>query len=764
MSVPPLNIAFVGLGDRALRHKLPDLFKICIGFDTEEGARKRFKLLRPHAECTDNLQKIIEWDDTEASRVDCAFVAVPHDKHFETVGPLLAGGIHVLKEKPASLSVVELRQLQEVAATYNVRLSTALQGRYSDRYHTLKEWLPLIGTIQCVEATRENYKPQLDQGWRSRGILGGGVHVDLGWHLLDLVLDLLPGPQTPVVRFSECLLTRPYQQYDAEDTYFASLLLPSSTPPTPDIPCYLKASRMSHHKTDKICIIGTDGTLVGEDCVVDLFASFESGRKRFTKTCAPPSVSINQMLLNFAQEVREVRPSSEYQRHSDLDLRVTHTSEKIRSSWEPKFKPQTAQDITQIANSGDPISAFDWPVITQNIRHEVLDQLGTTISIYGNDGVFAEFETEFKQSLGEGTWFALLHNSGSNALSGLYFACNLMPGDEVLFSVYGFHATVAPAMHFGIQPVFVDVDENGNMSSEALQRKITSRTKAVMLTHIWGIPCKMSEILSVLSKYPHVLLLEDCSHAHGASINGKCVGTFGDGAAWSLQGQKIISGGEGGIMVTKHQDFHFRALIWGHYNKRCRSEIPDNHPLAPYALTGTGLKHRAHPIAVRIALNQLRQLLSFQKAKSFNSRRQQEVLKKIPFLTLPEFDSNSEQRTCPAWYAFWIRFKSDLAPAGLTRTDFVRLLKSAGLDVDTPNSTRPLYKEPLFVHPEKVLSGIYASAPLTQPPSTSFPMADSFHRELIKMPVCGMSCQQATADFYVETLSEIATKYVEFSP
>lgn len=173
---------------------------------------------------------------------------------------------------------------------------------------------------------------------------------------------------------------------------------------------------------------------------------------------------------------------------------------------------------------------------------------------------------------------------------------------------------------------------------------------------------------------------------------------------------------------------------------------------------------RAHPITVRIALNQLRQLPSFQEAKSFNSRRLQEVLKKIPFLTLPEFDSNSEQRTCPAWYAFWIRFKSDLAPAGLTRTDFVQLLKSAGLDVDTPNSTRPLYKEPLFTHPEKVLPGIYASAPLTQPPSTSFPMADSFHRELIKMPVCVMSCQQATADFYLETLSEIATKYVEFSP
>jgi len=60
----------------------------------------------------------------------------------------------------------------------------------------------------------------------------------------------------------------------------------------------------------------------------------------------------------------------------------------------------------------------------------------------------------------------------------------------------------------------------------------------------------------------------DCSHAHGASINGKIVGTFGDGAAWSIQGDKVISGGEGGVTLTRNPEFYYRQLIFGHYNKR----------------------------------------------------------------------------------------------------------------------------------------------------------------------------------------------------
>lgn len=63
---------------------------------------------------------------------------------------------------------------------------------------------------------------------------------------------------------------------------------------------------------------------------------------------------------------------------------------------------------------------------------------------------------------------------------------------------------------------------------------------------------------------PDILLFEDCSHAHGAKIDGRYVGTFGDAAAWSLQGQKLISGGEGGITLTKNTDLYYRQLLWGH--------------------------------------------------------------------------------------------------------------------------------------------------------------------------------------------------------
>ena len=113
-------------------------------------------------------------------------------------------------------------------------------------------------------------------------------------------------------------------------------------------------------------------------------------------------------------------------------------------------------------------------------------------------------------------------------------------------------------MHFGICPVFCDAGTDGNISPVAVKAAITQRIKAVVVSHMWGWPCDITGIRSALAGSPNILLLEDCSHALGASIQGQMVGTFGDGAAWSLQGQKIVSGGEGAIVLTKHADFHYR--------------------------------------------------------------------------------------------------------------------------------------------------------------------------------------------------------------
>ena len=335
-------------------------------------------------------------------------------------------------------------------------------------------------------------------------------------------------------------------------------------------------------------------------------------------------------------------------------------------------------------------------------------------------------------------------------------------GGKVIFPVYTFHATCSPAMHFGIRPIFCEALENGNIAPAAIAEAITARTKAVVVTHMWGVPCDMLAIRSVLQNRKDILLFEDCSHAHGAQLNGQPLGTFGDGAVWSLQGQKIVTGGEGGITLTKHADFHYRQLLWGHYNKRCKIEIPVDHPLRSYSLTGAGLKSRAHPLAIAIALNLLRKLNEIRKFKSYYAQQLAEGLESIKFLQVPTFGFTPNGYTEPAWYAFVMRFKSTQAPDGLDRETFVGELLSHGLgDVDIPGSTGLLHKESLYVSPETILPHLYTQGSAgTRESSSSFDRAQSFYDEAIKLPVYATADDQAITDHYIQTINAVAQKWV----
>lgn len=276
----------------------------------------------------------------------------------------------------------------------------------------------------------------------------------------------------------------------------------------------------------------------------------------------------------------------------------------------------------------------------------------------------------------------------------------------------------------------------------------------------------MPAILAVLSSYPQAVLIEDCSHAHGATIGDRPVGTFGDGAIWSLQGQKIVSGGEGGISLTRHKEYYYRQLIWSHYNKRCKNEIPKDHPLAQYSLTGAGLKNRAHPLATVVALTQLRQLDDFLFWKRYFSTYIASAIEKIPFLTAPQPSrgfANKETDIRPAWYAYVMRFQSHLAPRGLTRERFVEALYNAGLqDFDIPRSTGLLHREPLFRTPWDLFPGSYNRGEVFDHGTDStFPEATTFYNEAIKIPMWATSRDEEVAAHYAETLQKAAAIYLD---
>src|SRR5690606_8206798 len=133
-------------------------------------------------------------------------------------------------------------------------------------------------------------------------------------------------------------------------------------------------------------------------------------------------------------------------------------------------------------------------------------------------------------------------------------------GDEVITTPRTFVATASSIVQRGATPVFADVDATTqNLSPEAVRRKLTPRTRAILAVHLAGWPCDM-DALRRLAEENGLLLIEDCAQAHGARFRGALVGCFGDAAAFSFCQDKIIStGGEGGMLLLRDEGAWRRA-------------------------------------------------------------------------------------------------------------------------------------------------------------------------------------------------------------
>jgi perosamine synthetase len=357
----------------------------------------------------------------------------------------------------------------------------------------------------------------------------------------------------------------------------------------------------------------------------------------------------------------------------------------------------------------------------------VLRQLHESISLYDGSGIFERFESRWASM--HRHRHALLCSSGTTAIHSMYVAANLGPGDEVICPAYTFFATVTPLLFTGAKPVLCDCDSSGNIDVDAVAAAISPRTRAVVATHMWGVPCDGVGLRALCDKH-NLLLLEDCSHAHGAQYGDAPVGSLADIAAWSLQGAKIITGGEGGIIVTSDSDFFARALSLGHYNKRCKQEIPANHPLAQFATTGMGLKYRAHPIAVAIAEGLLDDLPRAADVRARHAKLLEAIARSTPSLTSPTVRTGDS----PAWYAYVMQYSPPDRAQRRSAAALVDALVSEGFtEADHPGSTMPLNLLPLFQTPH-TLFPVYEKDSFAYAPG-DFPTAERFYQNAIKLPV-----------------------------
>lgn len=154
-----------------------------------------------------------------------------------------------------------------------------------------------------------------------------------------------------------------------------------------------------------------------------------------------------------------------------------------------------------------------------------------------------------------------LMSSGAGALTSALIAMGIGPGDEVIVPGYTYIASAMAVVAVGAIPVIAEIDESLTLCPIDVEKKITSRTKALLPVHIQGFPSNMDALCALAKKY-NLYILEDACQADGGSYKGKRLGTIGDCGAYSFNQYKLITAGEGGALATNSDLFSERALIY----------------------------------------------------------------------------------------------------------------------------------------------------------------------------------------------------------
>ena len=330
-----------------------------------------------------------------------------------------------------------------------------------------------------------------------------------------------------------------------------------------------------------------------------------------------------------------------------------------------------------------------WPPKYKEKNQAVLDYYKK--EKYNKSGfpeIVEKFETNFKKYIG--TKYALSLNSGTSALHAAFFAVGISNGDEVLAPSMTFHATAGPIIQVDGVPVICDCElDTGNIDPDDVEKKITKKTKAIVITHLCGHPCDMKRITRIIKKY-NLFLIEDCSHAHGSTYYKKKVGTFGDIGVFSLDNNKLLAAGEGGILVTNKKFLFERALIVSDFGPRIFNQISSKN-LRKFVDTGLGYKHRIHPASAAIANCELKKINYYINKRYITLKNFSKRIIKIPGISPPITRKNS---TRGAFFGYRIFYNKKL----LSNTSidyFISLLQAEGMEIRKA-SNKPLQFLPLF--------------------------------------------------------------------
>lgn len=337
--------------------------------------------------------------------------------------------------------------------------------------------------------------------------------------------------------------------------------------------------------------------------------------------------------------------------------------------------------------------------------------------------------------------------SVNSATSGLYAALGALGvgyGDEIIVSPSTMSACAVGPLLYGAIPIFADIERNtGSLNPDSILTKVTSRTKAILVVHQYGIPADMDPIMAI-AKSHDIKVIEDCAQAHGAKYKGRCVGTIGDIGIFSLNVNKSIQCGEGGVCTTDNEDLKYRL------------ELIRNHGEAVVGPAGyknilniIGFNYRLTEIQAAVAIEQLKKLDHINSVRMSYIDYLNKKISAFDFL-----EPMPGREGCVSTFYTWpFIFKSLVA--GVDVESFRTTLNAEGMYFI--RGYRPLYLQPLYQTKTLFKNGYPWRAPENQGIETNYdqgscPMAEAMREcilvnEYIRLPNTRDDLDQILAAF-----------------
>jgi len=296
-----------------------------------------------------------------------------------------------------------------------------------------------------------------------------------------------------------------------------------------------------------------------------------------------------------------------------------------------------------------------------------------TLCPVGAEGTQGDFERAFAAM--HGRKFGLAVNGGTAALMLALHGAGVLPGDEVIASPFTWGASVSCILQNLAIPIFADIDPHTfTLDPDSIERRITPRTRAIVVVHIFGFPADMTRIMDVADRHG-LAVIEDCAQAHGGKHAGRLLGGWGTVSAFSLQASKNLTGGEGGILLCDDRVIYERAMSMGTHPQRLYAEL--ELPEFREKIDSLAFNYRMHSMSAAMANAQLPRLDAWTQARGRNAQRLYDGVRSLPFINIPGPLLETDRH---AFYNIPFTYKAGVIP--LSRDEFIESLKAEGVNAN----------------------------------------------------------------------------------